>query len=61
MAAVAYVTGWRIYSEFLTRRWSHVDFNTGWLRLEPEEMKNGEGRMFPLTPGLRAVLERQRE
>lgn len=61
MAAVAYVTGWRIYSEILTRRWSHVDFNAGWLRLEPGETKNGEGRMFPLTPGLRAVLERQRE
>lgn len=61
VAAVAYVTGWRIYSEILTRRWSHVDFNAGWLRLEPGETKNGEGRMFPLTPGLRSVLERQRE
>ena len=29
--------------------------------MEPGETKNGEGRMFPLTPGLRAVLERQRE
>ena len=23
----------------------------GWLPLEPGETKNGEGRMFPLTPG----------
>jgi len=38
-----------------------VDFRNGWLRLEPGETKNDEGRMFPLTPMLRAVLERQRE
>lgn len=61
VAVVAYITGWRIHSEILTRRWSHVDFNAGWLRLEPGETKNGEGRMFPLTPELRSALERQRE
>jgi len=37
-----------------------VDFQSGWLRLEPGETKNMEGRQFPLTPALRAVLERQR-
>jgi integrase len=58
---VAYVTGWRVKSELLTRQWSHVDFKAGWLRLEPGETKNGDGRMFPLTPMLRTVLERQRE
>ena len=56
---VAYVTGWRVRSEILTRQWSHIDFRSGWLRLEPGETKNGKGRMFPLTPELRAVLERQ--
>jgi len=35
-------------------------FKAGWLRLEPGETKNGEGRMFSLTPGLRAVLEQPR-
>jgi integrase len=60
VAQVAYVTGWRIRSELLTRQWSHVDFQAGWIRLEPGETKNREGRMFPLTPTLRAVLERQR-
>lgn len=55
----AYLTGWRVKSELLTRGWSHVDFKSGWLRLEPGETKNDEGRMFPLTPELRAVLERQ--
>ena len=47
-------------SELLTRQWSHVDFQAGWIRLEPGETKNREGRMFPMTPTLRAVLERQR-
>jgi integrase len=57
---VAHITGWRVTSELLTRRWAHVDFVGGWLRLEPGETKNGEGRQFPLIPELRAVLERQR-
>ena len=61
VAEAAYITGWRIKSELLTRRWAHLDFGAGWLRLEPGETKNQEGRMFPLTPDLRAVLERQRE
>ena len=52
--------GWRVASEILTRQWKHVDFNAGFLRLEPGETKNGPGRMFPLIPELRAVLEAQR-
>ena len=58
---VANDTGWRVKSEILTHQWPHVDFRSGWLRLDPGETKNGEGRQFPLTPDLRAVLERQRE
>jgi len=61
VSTVAYLTGWRVKSEILTRQWAHVDFQSGWLRLEPGETKNREGRQFPLTPALRAVLERQRE
>ncbi len=56
-----YLTGWRLRSELLTRQWKHVDFKGGWLRLEPGETKNGEGRQFPLIPGLRSVLEAQKE
>jgi len=56
---VAYITGWRVKSEILTRQRSHLDLGAGWLRLEPGETKNGKGRMFPLTPRLRAVLEAQ--
>jgi integrase len=57
----AYVTGWRVKSEILTRQKCHLDIKAGWLRLEPGETKNGDGRQFPLTPALRAVLEAQAE
>ena len=55
----AYITGWRIKSELLTRMWQHVDFEHGWLRLEPGETKNGQARDFPLTAELRTLLKRQ--
>jgi integrase len=58
---VAYITGWRMKSEILTRQKGHLDLRAGWLRLEPGETKNRKGRMFPLTPELRAVLEWQME
>jgi integrase len=59
LATVAQLTGWR-KAELCSRQWRHVDFAAGWLRLEPEETKNRDGRMFPLIPELRAVLEAQR-
>jgi integrase len=61
LAVAAYVTGWRVRAELQTRTWNHVDLDAGWIRLEPGETKNGEGRMFPLTPELRTALELQRE
>lgn len=36
-----------------------MNLEAGWLRLEPGETKNGEGRNFPLTPELREVMEIQ--
>lgn len=57
----AYITGWRIHDELLTRERKHVDLKAGWLRLEPGETKNRDGRNFPLTPRLRAVLQAQVE
>ena len=59
VAVTAYVTGWRVHDEILTRQRHHLDLKAGWLRLEPGETKNDEGRMFPLTPMLRAALEEQ--
>jgi hypothetical protein len=38
-----------------------VDFENGFIRLDPGETKNGEGRSFPFTPELRTLLEHQRE
>jgi len=58
---VAYITGWRVTSEILTRQRHHVNFKHGSLRLEPGETKNNRGREFPLTPMLRQVLEQQNE
>jgi hypothetical protein len=59
--AVAYITGWRVKDEILTRQNCHLDLKAGWLRLEPGETKNNEGRMFPIStvPRLRDVLARQ--
>lgn len=57
----AYLTGWRILSEVLTRQWSHVDRKAGVVRLEPEETKNREGRTFTfdVLPELEALIARQ--
>ena len=59
----AYMTGWRVPSELLTRQRHHLDLNTGVLRLDPGEAKNREGRVFPIAalPELRALLEEQVE
>jgi len=59
VAETAYITGWRMAGELFTRHRHHADLKAGWLRLDPGETKNNEGRMFPLTPRLREVLERQ--
>jgi integrase len=59
VAITAYVTGWRVHDEILARQKSHLDLREGWLRLDPGETKNGEGRNFPLTPMLKAALEQQ--
>src|SRR5437899_1860628 len=53
------VTGWRL-REVLRLTWAQVDFGAGTVRLEPGTTKNRLGRMFPLTPELRAMLEAQR-
>jgi integrase len=61
-AHAAYLTGWRS-SELLSRQWQHVDFDAGWIRLEPGETKTNDGRNFPMLPEseLRVILDRQLE
>src|SRR5262249_35895620 len=56
----AYITGWRIDSEVLPLQWRNVDFAAGEVRLDPHVAKNGDGRVFPFTMELRALLEQQR-
>ena len=55
-----YVTGWRWRSEAARLRWTNVAFDAGEIRLDPGTTKTGEGRVFPFTAELRAVLERRR-
>jgi integrase len=57
----AYVTGWRIKSEILTRQKQHLDLQSGCLKLERQETSSGEERKFQLTPGMRELLMRQLE
>jgi integrase len=57
----AYITGWRINSEILTRQKHHVDLDSGCLRFEPSGANDEKGRSFPLTAELRKVLTRQLE
>jgi len=57
----AYITGWRINSEVLPLQWRQVDLVAGEIRLDPGTTKNGEGRVFPLTRELRALMEAQQD
>ena len=60
VVSFGYLTGWRV-SEILGLAWRQVDFAARTVRLEPGTTRNGEGRMFPFTPELRALLEGQRQ
>jgi integrase len=53
----AYITGWRIPSEVLPLEWRRVDFQAGEIRLDAESTKNRDGRVFPMTDDLRALLK----
>jgi integrase len=55
-----YLTGRRVDSEVLPLQWRQVDLGAGTVRLDPGTTKNGEGRVFPMTTELRALLEAQR-
>ena len=56
----AYLTGWRVKSEVLSLQGHQVDFAARTVRLEPGTTKNDDGRLFIMTPELRACLEAQR-
>jgi len=52
-----FLTGWR-YSEVRDLQWRNVDFQAGEIRLDPGTTKSGDGRVFPMTTELRALLIR---
>jgi integrase len=54
----AYITGWRA-REILSRKWHDVDFDKGIVRIDVGTTKNDDGREFPITAELRAVLDAQ--
>lgn len=54
-----YLTGWRWRSEVARLRWTNVAFDAGEVRLDPGTTKTGEGRVFPFTIELRALLDRR--
>lgn len=53
----AAITGWRIASEVLPLEWRQVDMEAGEVRLDAGTTKNGEGRVFPFTADLQALVE----
>ena len=55
-----HTTGWRWRSEAARLRWTDVSFDAGEVRLDPGTTKTGEGRVFPFTADLRALLARRR-
>ena len=59
VAAYGFETGWR-KGEVLGLTWARVSFADGEVRLDPGSTKNGDGRTFPFTDTLRALLEAQR-
>ena len=59
VATFGFETGWR-KGEVLELTWARVSFGDGEVRLDPGSTKNGDGRTFPFTDTLRALLEAQR-
>ena len=59
MIRLAYVTGWRIRAEIAPLQWSQVELDARTLRLEPVTTKNGDGRLFVMTPELHGLLVQQ--
>lgn len=55
----AAITGWRVPSEVLTLQWRQVDREAGEVRLDAGSTKNGDGRTFPFTNGLRQIVDAQ--
>jgi site-specific recombinase XerD len=53
-------TSWRLRSDVLTRKWSHVSFETSRIRIDPMESKNNEAREIPFIGPMERILRDQR-
>ena len=60
VAQFAFITGWRTLSAILPLQWRQVDFQAGIVTLDPGTTKNKEGRLFPFTADLLALLAEQK-
>jgi len=60
VARFAYITGWRTLSEILPLQWRQVDFSGRIVTLDPGTTKNKDGRLFPFTADLLALLDEQK-
>jgi integrase len=60
VVAFAYLTGWRVRAEVLGLEWRQVDWEARVVRLDPGTTKNREGRNFPFTAALEALLKEQK-
>jgi integrase len=58
MVTFAYYTGWR-KGEVLDLRWSQVDLHERIIRLNPEQAKNGTGRLVAIEGELINILDAQ--
>ncbi|MGE3843379.1 MAG: tyrosine-type recombinase/integrase [Vicinamibacterales bacterium] len=56
----AYYSGWR-HREITELTWAEVDDAGGVIRLDPARSKTGRGRVLPISPPLRTVLDRRAE
>ena len=52
-------TGWRGFSEILSRKKTDVDLDGGWLTIDASDNKTKRARRFPITPRLREIIEAQ--
>ena len=55
-----YLTGWRLASEVMPLEWRQVDWEGRTVRLNPGTTKSGEGRTFPFTAAIDALLTVQK-
>jgi integrase len=57
--AVAYYTGMRA-AEILSRKWEHIDFEAGLIRILAGEAKNDDPRIVPIVGPVADILRAQR-